>query len=109
MLRTAGGVSLAVGPLFALGLSPAWVSFVAPAALPAAAVRDGPLLESLTRMGTPPSDPVRLAGSALVTNIATNVPAHIALESVTPDAPQRLLALRRRRRCCGRSGAGPAA
>ena len=60
------------------------------------ALRHGlqPLLASLTGTGTAPSDLVRVAASgALVANVANNLPAYIALESVTADAPQRLLAL----------------
>ena len=127
MLRVAGGVCLAVGPLFALGLSPAWVSSAAAVVLlVAVAVRDRPLLrrlsvpwqmalgvavlfvvidvalrhglqpvlESLAGTGTAPMDLARVAGSgALTANVANNLPAYIALESVTSDAPQRLMAL----------------
>jgi arsenical pump membrane protein len=127
MLRIAGGVCLAVGPLFALGLSPAWVSGVAAAVLLAAvalrdreglrsvsvpwqmalgvavlfvvidvALRHGlqPVLASLAGTGTAPADLFRVAGSgAVAANVANNLPAYIALESVTADAPQRLMAL----------------
>ncbi len=127
LLRLAAGVCLAVGPLFALGLPPAWVSTVAAALLLGAAwtrdrslvrtisvpwkmalavaalfvvidvaLRHGlqPLLASLTGTGTAPGDLLRVAGGgALVANIADNLPAYIALESVTSDAPQRLMAL----------------
>ena len=127
MLRTAGGVCLAVGPLFALGLSPAWVSSVAAVVLlGAVAVRDRPLLHrlsvpwrlalgvtalfvvidlalrhglqpvlvSLAGAGTAPLDLARVAGAgALVANVADNLPAYVALESVTADTPQRLMAL----------------
>ena len=127
MLRIAGGVCLAVGPLFAVGLSPAWVSSVAAVVLlVAVAVRDRPLLrrlsvpwqmalgvavlfvvidvalrhglqpvlESLAGTGTAPTDLARVAGTgAVAANVANNLPAYIALESVTTDAPQRLMAL----------------
>jgi arsenical pump membrane protein len=127
MLGIAGGVCLAVGPLFALGLSPARVSSVAAAVLLVAiAVRDRPslrrvsvpwqmalgvavlfvvidvarrhglqpVLESIAGSGTAPVDLARVAGiGALAANVANNLPAYIALESVTTDAPQRLMAL----------------
>jgi len=127
MLRVAGAVCLAVGPLFAFGLSPAWVSSIAAVVLlVAVAVRDRQglrsvsvpwqmalgvavlfvvidvalrhglqdLLASLAGSGTAPADLFRVAGSgALAANVANNLPAYIALESVTADAPQRLMAL----------------
>ncbi|WP_230209146.1 SLC13 family permease [Nostocoides sp. HKS02] len=127
MLRLAAGVCVAVGPLFALGLSPAWVSSVAAMVLLVAAwsrdrsrfahvavpwrmalgvavlfvlldlaLRHGlqPALASLAGTGTAPIDLVRVAGSgALAANVVNNLPAYIALESVTADAPPRLMAL----------------
>ncbi|NYG08195.1 arsenical pump membrane protein [Phycicoccus badiiscoriae] len=127
LLRVAGAVCLAVGPLFAVGLSPAWVSSIAAGVLVAAAwardrdlVRDlkvpwrmalavaalfvvidaalqvglQPALASLAGQGTTSVDLVRVAGvGALAANTVNNLPAYIALESVTSDAPSRLMAL----------------
>ncbi|TPG19649.1 SLC13 family permease [Pedococcus bigeumensis] len=127
LLRVAAAVCIAVGPLFALGLSPAWVSSVAAVVLVAAAwarnrdlvrhlkvpwqmalavaalfvVIDAalqlglqPALASLAGDGTSPSDLARVAGvGALAANGVNNLPAYIALESVTSDAPARLMAL----------------
>ena len=127
MLRLAAAVCVAIGPLFALGLSPAWVSSAAAVVLLVAtwsrdrdrvtqvavpwrmalavavlfvvidvALRHGlqPALASLAGAGTSPADLARVAASgALAANIVNNLPAYIALESVTADAPQRLLAL----------------
>jgi arsenical pump membrane protein len=127
LLRLAAAVCLAVGPLFALGLSPAWVASVAAVVLIAAAwarnrdlVRHlkvpwqmalavaalfvlidaalqlglQPALASLAGEGTSPADLARVAGvGALAANGVNNLPAYIALESVTSDAPARLMAL----------------
>lgn len=127
MLRLAAAVCIAIGPLFALGLSPAWVSSAAAVVLLVAtwsrdrdrvtqvavpwrmalavavlfvvidvALRHGlqPALASLAGAGTSPADLARVAASgALAANVVNNLPAYIALESVTADAPQRLLAL----------------
>lgn len=127
MLRIASGVCLAIGPLFAIGLSPAWVSSVGAVvllvaswsrdrgqvaelavpwrmALAVAAVfvaidvslRHGlqPVLASWAGSGISPADLARVAGTgALAANVVNNLPAYIALESVTADAPQRLMAL----------------
>jgi arsenical pump membrane protein len=127
LLRVAGAVCLAVGPLFAVGLSPAWVASVAAVLLVAAAwtrnrdlVRElsvpwqmalavaalfvvidvalqlglQPALASLAGHGTSAGDLARVAGvGALAANVVNNLPAYIALESVTSDAPTRLMAL----------------
>jgi arsenical pump membrane protein len=127
MLRCAAGVCVAIGPLFALGLSPAWVSSVAAVLLLAVGwVRDrgrlrqvsvpwqlavgvtllfvlvdlalrhglGPVLANLVGTGTSPGALLRVAGGgALAANVADNLPAYVALEAVTSDAPQRLMAL----------------
>jgi arsenical pump membrane protein len=127
MLRVAGAVCLAVGPLFALGLSPAWVASGGALVLVSAlAVRDRsrlravavpwqmalavavlfvvldialrhglqPVLASLAGTGTGAADLVRVAGSgALAANTVNNLPAYIALESVSSDAAPRLMAL----------------
>jgi arsenical pump membrane protein len=127
LLRVGAAVCLAVGPLFAVGLSPAWVASVAAVVLVAAAwarnrdlVRHlnvpwrmalavaalfvlidaarqlglQPALASLAGSGTSPGDLARVAGvGALAANVVNNLPAYIALESVTADAPARLMAL----------------
>lgn len=127
LLRVAAAVCLAVGPLFAVGLSPAWVSSVAAVVLVAtggarnrdlvrrlhvpwrmalavavlfvvidAALQLGvqPALASLAGEGTSPGDLARVAAvGALAANVVNNLPAYIALESVTSDAPARLMAL----------------
>jgi arsenical pump membrane protein len=127
LLRVAAGVCIAVGPLFAVGLSPAWVASIAAVVLLGAAwsrnrdlvrrlkvpwrmvlavaalfvVIDAalqlglqPVLASLAGEGTSPADLTRVAGAgALAANAVNNLPAYIALESVTSDAPARLMAL----------------
>ena len=53
-----------------------------------------PVLASLAGEGTSPGDLARVAGAgALAANAVNNLPAYIALESVTSDAPARLMAL----------------
>ncbi len=127
LLRIAGAVCLAVGPLFAVGLSPAWVSVVAavlllvavglrsPGLLPHIAVpwrmavgvtvlfvvidvalthglRD--VLAGVAGSGTSPWALAQVGAiGAVGANIVNNLPAYAALESVTADAPQRLMAL----------------
>jgi arsenical pump membrane protein len=120
-------VCIAVGPLFAVGLPPAWVSGVAAAVLVGTAwTRDRdlvrrvavpwkmalavavlfvvidaalqlglrPALAALAGDGTSAAALARVAGSgALAANAVNNLPAYIALEAVTADAPQRLMAL----------------
>lgn len=127
LLRISAAVCVAVGPLFAAGLSPAWVSGVAAVVLVVAArsrsrdlvrhlavpwrmalavavlfvVIDGalqlglePALASLAGDGTSGADLAQVAGAgAVAANAVNNLPAYIALESVTADAPQRLMAL----------------
>jgi arsenical pump membrane protein len=126
LLRVSAAVCVAVGPLFAVGLPPAWVSGVAALVLVVAAwTRDRdlvrriavpwkmalavaalfvvidaalqlglqPLLASLAGHGTSTAALARVAGTgALAANVVNNLPAYIALESVTADAPQRLMA-----------------
>ncbi len=63
------------------------------------ALRHGlqPVLESLVGTGTAPADLVRVAGSgALTANVVNNLPAYIALESVSSDAPAAALGAARR-------------
>ena len=127
LLRVAAAVCLAVGPLFAVGLPPAWVASVAAVVLLAtaearnrdlvrhlqvswrmalalgvlfvvidAALQLGlqPALASLAAEGTSPVTGARVASvGALAANVVNNLPAYIALESVTSDAPARLMAL----------------
>jgi arsenical pump membrane protein len=127
LLKVSAAVCIAVGPLFAVGLPPAWVSSVAAAVLVATAwARDRelvrhltvpwpmalavaglfvvidaalqlglqPLLASLAGQGSAPVDLARVTGAgAVAANVVNNLPAYIALESVTSDAPQRLMAL----------------
>ena len=127
LLVAAAAVCLAVGPLFAIGLSPAWVASIAAVVLVGAAwarnrglvrhlkvpwrmalavaalfvIIDAalqlglqPALASLAGEGTSPGDLARVAGAgALAANAVNNLPAYIALESVTSDAPARLMAL----------------
>jgi arsenical pump membrane protein len=127
LLRVSATVCVAVGPLFAVGLSPAWVSSVAALALLAAAWRRNrdlvrhvevpwkmalgvavlfavidaalqlglePALAALAGHGTSAGDLARVtAVGALAANAVNNLPAYIALESVTSDAPARLMAL----------------
>jgi arsenical pump membrane protein len=53
-----------------------------------------PALASLAGDGTSAAALARVAGSgALAANAVNNLPAYIALEAVTADAPQRLMAL----------------
>jgi arsenical pump membrane protein len=53
-----------------------------------------PVLASLAGDGRSPADLAQVAGAgALAANAVNNLPAYIALESVTADAPQRLMAL----------------
>lgn len=127
LLRVAAAVCVAVGPLFAIGLSPAWVASIAAVVLVAAAwarnrdlvrrltvpwrmalavaalfvVIDAalqlglePALAALAGDGTTSGDLARVAGvGALAANAVNNLPAYIALESVTSDVPARLMAL----------------
>ncbi|SDP09258.1 arsenite efflux membrane protein ArsB [Pedococcus dokdonensis] len=127
LLKVSAAVCVAVGPLFAVGLSPAWVAGVAAVVLVVAAwsrdrdlvrhlsvpwqmalavaalfvVIDAalqlglePVLASLAGDGSSAAALARVAGAgALAANAANNLPAYIALESVTADAPQRLMAL----------------
>jgi arsenical pump membrane protein len=127
MLRVAGGVCLAIGPLFALGLPPALVATVAAAALVAfAAARRPRLLAQISvpwamalgvaglfvvidialqhglqswlagvagQGGTPADLGQVSASGALGANAVDNLPAYMALESVTSQTPNRLMAL----------------
>lgn len=127
LLRVAAAVCVAVGPLFAVGLSPAWVASSAAVVLVAAAwtrnrdlvrqvavpwrmalavaalfvVIDAalqlglqPALAALAGEGTTSVDLARVAGvGAVAANVVNNLPAYIALESVTSDVPARLMAL----------------
>ena len=127
LLRIAGGVCLAIGPLFAVGLSPAWVSVGAMLVLGVVtairrprvlgslsvpwamtigvavlfvvidlALRHGlqPWLAQAAGSGGSPGDLVRVAGvGALGANAVNNLPAYVALESVTADSAHRLMAL----------------
>jgi arsenical pump membrane protein len=127
LLRVAGGVCVAIGPLFALGLSPAWVSSVAAAVLLCAVWRRSPrmlrqlsvpwvmalgvavlfvvidialrhglrdALATVAGSGTTAGALARVAGvGALGANLANNLPAYAALESVCGDRPERLMAL----------------
>jgi arsenical pump membrane protein len=127
LLRVAGGVCLAIGPLFAVGLPPAWVSLAAALvlvgvtvvrrprmlaglSLPWAmtigvavlfvvidlALRHGlqPWLAQAAGHGDQAADLARVTGvGALGANAVNNLPAYVALESVTADSPHRLMAL----------------
>jgi arsenical pump membrane protein len=127
LLKVAGGVCVAVGPLFALGLPPAWVASVAALVLVVVArwrnrstlrrvavpwrmavavavlfvlidlaLRHGlhDVLAAVAGTGSAPADLARLAGTgAVAANAVDNLPAYIALESVSADRPERLMAL----------------
>jgi arsenical pump membrane protein len=127
LLRISGAVCLAVGPLFALGLPPAWVSLAAAAVLVAVtamrkprmlggisvpwvmalgvgvlflaidlALQHGlaPWLVTAAGKGDGPGALAQVAGvGALGANAVNNLPAYIALESVTADSAHRLMAL----------------
>ncbi len=127
LLRVSGAVCLAIGPLFAVGLSPAWVSVAAALVLAAVtAIRRPRLLSGLSLpwamtigvavlfvvidlalhhglqpwlaqaagRGHGPADLARVTGvGALGANAVNNLPAYVALESVTADSAHRLMAL----------------
>jgi arsenical pump membrane protein len=95
LLIVAASVCVALGPAFVSGITPAVPASAAALVLVGTClVRNRPLLRAVEVPGSSCSDLLRVsAAGAGAANVVDNLPAYLALESVTDNDSSRLMAL----------------